>query len=169
MPATTPPVHTPAAPGDDARSWFDAVLRDTATGALTTVPGFDSADQADAFADRLARFDRASRLEYVGAAHRLPKAQALARFGAPADDVDAPSGAHVGRVTRWNRGETFGFVSADPDAAGAASWFVSQDDLVDQDPPLPLGVTVSFTGRPKPHPGKSHPRAYSVRVLDAPE
>jgi hypothetical protein len=66
----------------------------------------------------------------------------------------------AGDSDRLAAGQTHGFVT---DRRGG-SWFVSRDELPEGYESLPVGATVSFTGSPKPAPGKPYPQAYSVRV-----
>ena len=65
-----------------------------------------------------------------------------------------------GVITRWNPGDTYGFVTS-PDGV---SWFVSRDSLPDGRTELPEGTAVTFGGSPKPKSGKAYPEALRVRI-----
>ncbi|SEP54295.1 MULTISPECIES: NYN domain-containing protein [Amycolatopsis] len=71
-----------------------------------------------------------------------------------------PAGRWRGTVTGWRQGQTSGFIT---DNRGG-SWFVSRDELPDGYDNLDVGTPVSFTGSPKPAPGKKYPQAYSIHI-----
>jgi hypothetical protein len=79
-----------------------------------------------------------------------------ARSSAPA----ATRQPRQGVITRWKTGETYGFITDRDDQ----SWFVSRDSLPDGWTELPEGTRVTFTGTPRPNPGKGYPEAFKVRV-----
>jgi cold shock CspA family protein len=97
---------------------------------------------------------------------------APAAAGKPATTEKAPAAArppgppHKGRqdrrgeITRWNRGETYGFITS----TEGHSWFVSRDSLPGGLLELPEGTQVTFSGSPKPKIGKPYPEALRVRV-----
>lgn len=66
-----------------------------------------------------------------------------------------------GEITRWNPGETYGFVTS----TEGHSWFVSRDSLPDGLLELPEGTQVTFSGSPKPKVGKPYPEALRIRVI----
>lgn len=70
------------------------------------------------------------------------------------------AGRWRGTVTGWRPGQTSGFIT---DSRGG-SWFVSRDELPEGYEDLDVGVLVSFTGAPKPAPGKKYPQAYSIHI-----
>ena len=88
------------------------------------------------------------------AAARSPgrQAPAPARLAAPA--------RRRGEITRWQPGDTYGFIT---DADGS-SWFVSRDSLPEGVSELPEGTQVQFSGSPRPRPGKGYPEARQVRA-----
>lgn len=90
-----------------------------------------------------------------------------ARAGAPrADQPRRPAPARSPRhgvVTRWNPGETYGFITS-PDGT---SWFVSRDSLPAGTTELPEGTPVIFGGSPVPRPSKGYPEALRVRTATA--
>jgi cold shock CspA family protein len=65
-----------------------------------------------------------------------------------------------GVITRWNPGDTYGFVTS----SDGVSWFVSRDSLPDGRAELPEGTAVTFGGSPKPKFGKAYPGALRVRI-----
>jgi hypothetical protein len=65
-----------------------------------------------------------------------------------------------GAITRWTLGDTYGFIT---DSDGV-SWFVSRDSLPGGRAELPEGTPVTFSGSPKPKPGKGYPEAVRVRI-----
>jgi cold shock CspA family protein len=69
-----------------------------------------------------------------------------------------------GEITRWKQGDTYGFVTSDDDQ----SWFVSRDSLPDGLRELPEGTQVTFSGSPKPKPGKPYPETLRVQVVEHP-
>jgi hypothetical protein len=70
------------------------------------------------------------------------------------------NGRWHGTVTGWTPGRTHGFIT---DSKGV-SWFASRDELPDGYEDLPIDTPVSFTGSPKPAPGKKYPQAYSIHL-----
>lgn len=76
--------------------------------------------------------------------------------GAPAETA---LGRSQGTVTRWQG--TAGFIT---DTSGG-SWFVSRDDLPEGREELVVGARVTFSGSPKPRPGKKYPQAVSLRLV----
>lgn len=85
-------------------------------------------------------------------------------FVRSAGAASAPSTTAGGRwrgiVTGWRPGQTHGFIT---DSTGG-SWFASRDELPDGYDDLAIDTPVSFTGSPKPAPGKKYPQAYSIHV-----
>jgi hypothetical protein len=71
-----------------------------------------------------------------------------------------PGGRWRGIVTGWRLGQTHGFIT---DNKGN-SWFASRDELPDGYSDLPIDTPVTFTGSPKPAPGKKYPQAYSIHI-----
>jgi cold shock CspA family protein len=70
----------------------------------------------------------------------------------------AASGRRRGIITRWDSGETSGFIT---EAVTGASCFVSRDDLPAGARALTPGTSVTFTGSPRPRPqGSGAFRAY---------
>jgi cold shock CspA family protein len=68
--------------------------------------------------------------------------------------------ARHGVITRWEPGDTYGFItSADGD-----SWFVSRDSLPDGVTELTEGTPVTFSGSAKPRAGKGYPEALRIEV-----
>jgi cold shock CspA family protein len=65
-----------------------------------------------------------------------------------------------GEVTKWNAGDTCGFITS----SEGQSWFVSRDSLPDGLLELPLGTRVAFSGSPKPKIGKPYSEALRIRV-----
>jgi uncharacterized LabA/DUF88 family protein len=80
---------------------------------------------------------------------------------APAQAGPSP-GRRQGTITRWNPGETSGFIT---EAGTGISWFASRDDLPDGISALPPGTLVTFNGSPRPVPGKRYPRARAIRAV----
>jgi hypothetical protein len=78
----------------------------------------------------------------------------------------AASERRRGTITRWEAGGTSGFIT---EAVTGASWFVSRDDLPGGAQALTPGTSVTFTGSPRPKPGKRYPRAYAIGTPAAPE
>jgi len=75
-----------------------------------------------------------------------------------------PRPANRGEVTRWEPGETYGFITSD----SGQSWFASRDSLPDGLLELPEGTRVTFTGSPKPKAGKPYPAALQIRIETKP-
>jgi cold shock CspA family protein len=69
----------------------------------------------------------------------------------------------TGVVTRWNDGETFGFITGDD----GQSYFLSSSDLPTGYTHLPVGTAVTFTSGAAPEPGKRHLRARAARPKEA--
>jgi len=65
----------------------------------------------------------------------------------------------TGLVTRWEPGESYGFITADEDGR---TWFVSRTPGV---PELERGAAVTFTGSGLPPAGKRYPNAWSVQPV----
>jgi cold shock CspA family protein len=65
-----------------------------------------------------------------------------------------------GIITRWQDGETYGFITSEDQV----TYFLSESDLPRGVTCLPVGTVVSFTAATNPQPGKRHPRAKSVRL-----
>jgi cold shock CspA family protein len=70
-----------------------------------------------------------------------------------------------GIVTRWQDGETYGFITSED----KTSYFLSDADLPRGHASLPPGTVVTFAPASNPQPGKRHPRARAVRLADGPE
>jgi hypothetical protein len=64
-----------------------------------------------------------------------------------------------GIITRWEDGETYGFITSE----SQVTYFLSENDLPRGTTCLPVGAVVSFTAA-RPQPGKKHLRAKSVRL-----
>jgi hypothetical protein len=88
-------------------------------------------------------------------------------FTAPVHTAAPPaapsSGRRRGTVTRWAPGETSGFIT---EAGTGASWFASRDDLPEGVSSFPPDTPVTFSGPPRPVPGKRYPRARAIRAED---
>lgn len=134
--------------------WFDAQFTD---GRRTFTCGpFDTPKEADEFG----RQQATPRLRYTGVANRVGR-QEVAMLAAQLDlaATGQQGKRHVGAVTRWEPDATSGFIT---DTDGT-SWFVSRDSLPGSRLSLPVGTRVTFTGSPKPAPGKKYPQAQSVQ------
>src|SRR5262249_4361858 len=87
-------------------------------------------------------------------------------FTTPVQIAPAQAGPSTGRrqgtITRWNPGDTSGFIT---EAGTGTSWFASRDDLADEGSVLPPGTLVAFSGSPRPAPGKRYPRARTIRAV----
>ena len=83
----------------------------------------------------------------------------------PQGEAAQASGRRQGTVTRWGPGDTSGFIT---EAGTGASWFASRDDLPSGTTALPPGTSVTFTGSPRPKPGKRYPQAHTIRAADWP-
>jgi cold shock CspA family protein len=69
----------------------------------------------------------------------------------------------TGVVTRWNDGDSFGFITGD-DGQG---YFLSNSDLPPGYTYLAVGTAVSFTSAAAPEPGKRYLRARAARPAAA--
>ena len=78
-------------------------------------------------------------------------------------EVQRGAGPRQGTVTRWNPGDSSGFIT---ETGTGASWFASRDDLPDGTPALQPGTPVTFTGSPRPKPGKRYPQAHTIRATE---
>ncbi len=67
-----------------------------------------------------------------------------------------------GTVNRWNDGEPFGFITEDP--PGGRPWFLPCNSLPAGIERLPKGTRVTFTGDPRPAPGRKHPTARDAEL-----
>lgn len=65
-----------------------------------------------------------------------------------------------GEITRWNPGDTYGFITS----GEGQSWFASRDSLPVGLLEMPPGTQVVFSGSPKPKIGKPYPEALRIRV-----
>lgn len=65
-----------------------------------------------------------------------------------------------GVITRWNPGDSYGFITG----SDGASWFVSRDSLPDGRTELPEGTPVTFSGSTRPKAGKAYPEAIRLRI-----
>lgn len=84
---------------------------------------------------------------------RYPFVRSASTTAAP---VATAAGRWQGTITGWR--QTSGFIT---DNRGG-SWFASRDELPEGYLDLDVGTRVSFTGSPKPAPGKKYPQAYSI-------
>ncbi len=73
--------------------------------------------------------------------------------------LQRPQERHV-EITRWNPGDTYGFITSDE----GESWFASRDSLPGGLLELPPGTQIAFSGSPKPKIGKPYPEALRIRV-----
>jgi cold shock CspA family protein len=64
-----------------------------------------------------------------------------------------------GIVTRWEDGDTYGFITCED----KATYFLSDTDLPRGHRSLPVGTAVTFVPANNPQPGKRYPRARTVR------
>lgn len=136
-------------------TWYDAQFSD---GQRTyTVGPFDSANEAETFGQ--AR--HGDQLDYLGVAQRVGR-QEIDKLIGTLQLTNAPTrpNRHTGVITKWDAGATHGFITA----TDGMSWFASRDELPDGRMSLPLGTAVTFTGSPKPKPGKKYPQAYSIEA-----
>jgi hypothetical protein len=133
--------------------WFDAQFTDGHR--IFTCGPFDTAKEAQEFG----RAQSTSRLRYTGVANRIGRQQVAALAGQLDLAATGEQGKrHHGAITRWEPDATSGFIT---DTDGT-SWFVSRDSLPASRMSLPVGTRVTFSGSPKPAPGKKYPQAYSV-------
>lgn len=70
----------------------------------------------------------------------------------------------AGTVTRWEDGETYGFITGDDHV----SYFLSRDELPQGLTSVAVGTVVRFTSASAPPPGARYLHALSVRVVSVP-
>lgn len=83
----------------------------------------------------------------------------------PASHQAEPGARLKGIVTRWQAGDTYGFITSED----KTSYFLSETDLPRGHKSLPAGTAVTFTPASNPQPGKRHPRAREVQLADGTE
>jgi hypothetical protein len=71
----------------------------------------------------------------------------------------------AGVITRWQDGETYGFITSED----RVTYFLSESDLPRGLASLTVGTVVTFTAADNPQPGKAHLRAKSVRLAESTE
>jgi cold shock CspA family protein len=68
----------------------------------------------------------------------------------------------TGVVTRWEPGDSYGFITGDD----GATYFLSASDLPPRRDSLPVGAALTFTSAAAPAPGRRYLRARAVRCQE---